>query len=123
MMLFNSSGFTYICPQEIALRIMWKVKLIEDDKFDEEKYFFYLPKYITEARLIATDVVKDRHKDKWHYVLAEYDNKASLNDYMQPMLESTQGTHGIITLYRSEAPTKGSKCSVMFPKDLNVSMG
>ena len=99
---FEFTGFGYICPQYIVLQMMEKQGKRKGD------YFIYLPQYIGEARKITDYIVERCHQEGRHYILLDSDYeeatfKKSIKEGEKP---------GVITIFRNEAPVKGSNIKV-----------
>lgn len=105
---FRCAGFVYVCPQKIVTDLM------EYDKVDSKYYFDKLPYYIEEARGIANDVLSKCHANGDHYVLLDIDH--GVVDFGVSMAYAE--APGVITIHRWEPPIKGSKCAVIFPKEV-----
>jgi hypothetical protein len=99
---FRSAGFAYICPQEVARTIM------AHDKRDPAAFVELLPVYIDEARYIARQAVRRLHEQGDHYCHLD-------TDWVETSFEVSMEARtlpGVITVFRNEAPAKGSKSQV-----------
>jgi hypothetical protein len=103
---FRTAGLKYICPQAIAPDIM------KHDGYTAEQYFQQLPRYIREARLVANAVVERCHEGNDSYFFLDTDYVPE--SFKVPL--SAKDAPGVIHVFRNDAPIKGSKCAVDFPK-------
>lgn len=101
-MLFRAAGMFYSCPQQIA------AQFFEKDK-PQEEWPALVSKYISYARRVANEIADDCYKDGLHLVFLDIDAK----DF--PAASKYIGALGVIHVFRSEAPTPGSRCVVNMP--------
>lgn len=97
---FNAVGFVYICPQKIALDMM--------QPNDLDQYFVRLPQYIREARDLADALIMRCHEQQRHYMLLDTDYDPEL--FKKAEAEATRPL--TLTIFRNEAPVKGSSTQV-----------
>jgi len=107
---FQISGFIYICPQFIAL------KIIEKQNYDKDLYFALLPDVIDQARRIADSIVDKCHDENKHYIFLDTDSVPNIS-FNRPM--SFRERPNIITIFRNDAPTTRSVCKLYY-KNLNA---
>jgi len=96
---FRSAGFGYVCPQEIARTLM------THDHCDPAAFIALLPRYIDEARNVASEAVRRLHKQGAHYCHLD----ADWVDTSFAVSMDAREVPGVITVVRNEAPVKGSK--------------
>lgn len=102
-LVFNASGLKYICPQELA------IKMMKSDAMDENILYSLMPRYIEEARDVSNMVVNRCHEEKYHYIFI--DTNSQDNSFDTAISQRNQP--GVIIAYRCEAPVKGSKVHVL----------
>ena len=105
---FEAAGFVYICPQLIANMLIGA----NETSLPPTKNISL--SNIEEAREVAGDLVQTCEEKNRHYVKLELDPHQSLLDSSQLSAPVT----GILTIYRSEGPGKGSTCQAIFPEGL-----
>jgi hypothetical protein len=101
-MLFGAAGLFYLCPQALAAR------QFEKDE-PREQWPALVSKYIVDARLVADDLAERCHQDRRHFVYLDIDATEF------PAAFKHVGEPGVIHVFRSEAPTPGSRCAVKMP--------
>jgi hypothetical protein len=103
--LFEAAGFVYICPATISLGLM-KEAGIPASKFLDN----YRP-YEAEGRHVATLCIKGCKERRKSYVALEIEaNKEFLLESWETFDTSA------VKIYRHDAPIKGSKAMVDWPK-------
>lgn len=105
-LVFKSSGFIYICPQDIAIRLM------QPDAIEDSNFYTVMPRYIEEARDVSNMAVNRCHKERDHYVYIDTDAEddsfnIAISQHNQP---------GVVLVSRCEAATKDSKVQIFFPE-------
>ena len=110
---FRSAGLVYICPQAIAISLM------DHDKQDSSQYFTLLPEYISEGIDVAYQAVEKCHAEGRHYVFLNADS--SDKPFSFECCLKTARSPGIVTAFRNEAPVVGSKISVIYPQNRQMS--
>lgn len=103
---FRSAGFIYICPQQLALRLM------ESDHRQKSEYLELLPSYIAEARDLANKLVDQCHAARRHFFFLDTDSTE--NSF--PLATKQFGADHVLGVFRNEAPEAGSKIAVTYPK-------
>jgi hypothetical protein len=101
-MWFGATGLLYICPQEIACHDF------EKDKPCEE-WPALVTKYIGEGRRAAEELVNRCRASGRHFVYLDIDT----TDFEIAL--KTSHDPGVIFVFRQEAPTPGSRCTVRMP--------
>jgi hypothetical protein len=101
-MLFRAAGLIYLCPQALAARDF------EKDK-PQEEWPALVSKYIADARAVAKDIAEDCYKEGRHFVYLDID----ADDFSFAFRHA--GAPGVIHVFRSEAPTPGSRCAINMP--------
>jgi hypothetical protein len=101
-MVFNAIGLVYVCPQQIA----WK--LMEHDGVPASGYAENIGRYNMEARVVAARLVNRCLDGSDHYLFldADYEEGAldlALRDRAKP---------GVLSAFRNEAPIPDSKVNV-----------
>lgn len=102
-LVFKASGLKYICPQELA------IKMMVSDSVDENNLYSSMPRYIEEARDVSNMVVNRCHEEKYHYIFIDTDSQDNSFD----TAISQRNQSGVVIAYRCEAPVKGSKVHVL----------
>ena len=96
---FRSAGFGYVCPQEIARTLM------AHDHRDPAAFIALLPRYIDEAREVASGAVRRLHERGGHYCHLD----ADWVDTSFAVSMEVREMPGVITVVRNAAPVNGSK--------------
>jgi hypothetical protein len=100
--LFRSAGLMYLCPQELAACQFEKGT-------PAEQWPALISKYIADGRAVADDLAELCHKDGRHFVYLDIDATEF------PAARKHIREQGVIHVFRSEAPTPGSRCVVTMP--------
>ena len=103
--VFNAAGFVYVCPQQLALRLM------EGDGIAASAYEEAVPRYIAEARMLADRLATQCLAEGRHFVFLEA-------DYEDGALDAALAgdkAPGVLTVFRNEAPLPGTSVSITFP--------
>jgi len=103
---FGPSGITYICPHEIALDWMQKDGLSLDD-YDQN-----IDRYLEKAQADGDQRIAQCDQTNDHYFNLQIDGDEK--HFMQSFARVND--KGIITVFRSEPPLKGTTCNVIFPQ-------
>lgn len=104
--VFKSAGFVYICPQQLSL------KLMQHDGITASEYPQAIAQYIAEARHIGDSLVIRCHDEGRHYVFLEADYQKGVLD----IALRDEGTPGVLSIFRDDAPVTGSEIFVNFPE-------
>src|SRR5262249_41532339 len=80
----------------------------EKDK-PKEEWPALVSKHISNARTVADEIAEDCYKDGRHLVFLDIDS-----DGFPAALKHSEAS-GVIHVFRSEAPTPGSRCVVNMP--------
>jgi hypothetical protein len=104
---FTPSGIRYICPHEIALDLMKRDGLTEKD-YDEN-----IAKYLGKAEEVGDMIIDKCHEDKESYINLQINGPET--HFVQCFARVKD--KGVITVFRSEPPTRGTKCNVVFPAE------
>jgi hypothetical protein len=102
---FEPAGIRYVCPHAIALELMQR------DGISEEDFEQNLAAYLPRAEAAGNAIIHRCHADKRHYINLQIDggDRNFRNSFAH---SQDQGT---ITVLRSEVPVRGTSCSVIFP--------
>jgi hypothetical protein len=106
---FRASGFEYICPQEVALGFM------ESDGIAGKQFNESLPNYAARSRAVADKNRTACDQRGAHYVYFDADSSPGS---FEPSLVDNAETADVITIFRNDAPVKGSKCLLILPVPL-----
>ena len=102
---FNTAGLKYACPQMVAQMLM-KADGVEPGEFQVS-----LPRYIDEARLVASRAVKRWQSSFDHFVYL--DTESDDESFRVPL--SGAEKPGILLILRDQPPVKGSRVRVVDP--------
>jgi TPR repeat protein len=94
---FQTASMEYICPQEIACRV------IEKDR-PEAEWPLLVSKYIEISRPIGDKAVDEFYRDGKSFVFLDTDATEF------SIAQKTQGKPGVVHVFRQEAPEPGSRC-------------
>lgn len=103
--VFNAAGLVYVCPQQLALRLM------QADGVAAPDYASAIARYIAEARDLADRLLSQCAETGRHYLFLEVDYQEGALDLA---LQGSDG-RGVLTIFRNDAPVPGSTVSVSFP--------
>lgn len=93
---FGSAGFVYACPQHLAFQLM------EAD--GETPSQELLPRYITEARIVAEQLAAKCREERRHLMFLDADSVEG--SFTEPLADA--GEDGFITIFRNYAPAAGT---------------
>jgi hypothetical protein len=101
---FAVSGLTYACPQQLAFQLM---EADEEDPVAE-----LLPRYITEARIVAAQLVDRCRAERQHFVYLDTDSVEE--SFEEPLAFRTKP--GFVTVFRNDAPVAGTDVEYWIPE-------
>jgi len=102
---FNSAGFFYICPQEIALDFMLHDNISKDD------YYRELPRYIDEARYLMHIAIDKCVSEYKHFILVDADFE---EEHLLSLIHG-EINPGILRALRNQPVDKSSEITIIFP--------
>ena len=94
---FQTASMEYICPQQIACRI------VEKDR-PEAEWPDLVSKYIEISRAVANQLSDEFYRDGKSFIYLDID----ASDFS--VAQKTQGKPGVVHIFRQEAPEPGSRC-------------
>lgn len=102
---FNTAGLNYVCPQMVAQMLM------RSDGVEPDELQISLPRYMDEARLLATRAAAGWQSSFDHFVYLDTDGD---DESLRIPLSAAQQP-GVLLVFRDEAPVKGSRIRVVDP--------
>lgn len=105
---FRAAQLVYICPQELAVRLM------QNRNEDPDEFISLLPRYIDEALDVSNKLVERCHAESRHYTFLNADSSPEPFPFRACLAVAKAA--GLITVLRNEAPVAGSKITVIYPR-------
>lgn len=107
---FQPAGIEYICPHEIAWQLMKRDGLRVAD------YDTNIADYLNQAQVVGDMMIDECHDLNRHYFNLQIDGEES--NFAGSLARVKD--KGVITVFRSEPPMRGTNCEVIFPPEVFV---